>query len=83
MRGAVVAAICFAMASAPLWAKLPPPTEEEKAAAATKAAKAAAAAKQQAEALGKSQDAVAEKYKKGLGAKAKAVPAVATPGAKN
>lgn len=81
---AVVAVLCFAMLSAPLWAKLPVPqlTEEQKAANAAKAAKAAEAAKKEAELLGKSQDSVAEKYKKAQGAKAKgASPAMATPAA--
>jgi flagellar biosynthesis/type III secretory pathway protein FliH len=83
MKGAVVAALCLAMLSAPLWAKLPAPqlTEEQKAANAAKAAKAAEAAKKDAELLGKYQDAVANKYKKGQpSAKAKgASSAMATP----
>ncbi len=83
MRGAIVAAIAVAMIGAPLvvggglWAKLPAPTEEQKAAAAAKAAKAAEAGKKDAELLGKSQDRVAERYKKSQATKAK--PAMATP----
>jgi hypothetical protein len=82
MRGVVVTALCLVMASAPLWAKLPAPTDEQKAAAAAKSAKAAEAAKKEAEMLGKSQDATAEKYKKSQSAKTKgAGPDMATPAA--
>jgi hypothetical protein len=89
MRGAIVAAICAVMIGAPflmggqqLWAKLPAPppmTEEQKAA---KAAKAAEAAKKEAEALGKAQDRVAEKYKKSLAMKPKPGATMAAPAAK-
>ena len=67
MRGAIVAALAFALIGGPLWAKLPappPPTEEQKAAAAAKAAHAAEAAKKEAELLTKYQDLTVEKYKK-------------------
>ncbi len=79
MRATMVAALCLAMASAPLWAKLPPPTDAQKAAAAAGAAKAAEAAKKDAEDLGKAQDTVVEKYKKGKGG---VQPATAAPAAK-
>ncbi len=89
MRGAIVAAICAALIGAPLvlgssslWAKLPapPPMDDaQKAAAAAKAAKAAEGAKKEAALLGKSQDMVAEKYKKMH--PMKGGPAMATPAA--
>jgi hypothetical protein len=88
MRGAIVAAICAAMIGAPLvlggslWAKLPapPPMDDaQKAAAAAKAAAKADAAKKEAALLGKSQDMVAERYKKSQAMKGG--PAMATPAA--
>ena len=83
MRGAIVALIALAMIAGPLWAKLPapPPMDDaQKAAAAAKAAAKADAAKKEAALLGKSQDMVAEKYKKmhsTKGGSAMATPAAA------
>jgi hypothetical protein len=85
MRGAIVAALSAAMIGAPLllgggsWAKLPAPSDAEKAAAAAKAAKAAEGAKKAAAELAKSQDMVAERYKKMHAAKAKSGAGMAMP----
>lgn len=84
MRPTIVAALCLAMLSAPLWAKLPPLTDAQKADAAAKAAKAAEGAKKEAEALTKVQNMVVERYKKGEDARGKGAvrPAMAAPAAK-
>jgi TRAP-type C4-dicarboxylate transport system substrate-binding protein len=81
MRAGIVAAICLALISGPLWAKLPapPPTEEQKAATAAKAAKAAEAAKKEAELLTKYQDLTVEKYKKKTHAPTSAAAAASAP----
>ena len=71
-----IATLALAFAGGAL-AKLPAPTEAQQEAAKAAAAKAAEAAKKEAEALGKVQDMVAERYKK-----AHAAPAMAAPAAK-
>jgi len=58
----VGAALVVGLAASAGWAKLPPPTEEQKAKADEAKAKAAEAAKMNAEALGRVQDQVAERY---------------------
>ena len=70
----VIPALLVGLAVGVASAKLPAPSEEAKAAAAAKKAKASEAAKKAAADLARSQDRVAERYKREKGMKTTAAP---------